>query len=219
MSWYEQNPKLLENTRINIKQNYPGLRLEVDQSIAYIKGALSLKSETGKEIELFQVEIELPANYPIDIPITREIGGRFPKVDNRHFNLNGSACLFFDDERYKYYPSGSDVFFYIENCVKPFLFWQLDFEIKNGKNPLPARGHGEHGIIEFYKEELLTEDPKCVLKGMEYLTAKKIRRHWQCYCGGDKKVGECHLEHLTTLKKRIPRKLVKASYTKLKQYL
>ena len=218
MSWHVQNSKLLEKVKRDIKHNYVGLRVEVDSGTVYIRGALSLKSGSGKEIEVFLIEIELPPNYPMGIPVTREVGGRFPKLPDRHFNPDDSACLFLPDERYKCFPVGSDILLYIEDCVIPFLFWQLDFELKSGVDPLPARGHGEEGIIEFYMEELQTKDYESMLKGMKYLSAKKVKSHWECYCGSAERIGDCHLKHLNIVREHIAKKSVRASYEKLQKY-
>lgn len=218
MSWHIQNPKLFQEIKSKLSHEYPNLYLFDKGGYVYARGGLVLRDPKDREVETFQIEIKFPTNYPNGIPETKETAGRFPKTPERHFNPPDSeniACLFLPDERYKYYPRGSDIVHYIENCLKPFLFWQLDFEFNGSQNSLPARSHGVEGRIEFYEEELQTNDLQTIVRCLEYLSAKKVKKHWSCYCGSGKQIQVCHHKRLTELRGNINKKDARNSLKQL----
>ena len=38
-----------------------------------------------------------------------------------------------------------------------------------------------------------------------YMTAKKVRNHWRCYCGSGRPLQRCHMAQVQFLRARIPR--------------
>ncbi len=192
--WYIENPKLLQGIQNKIKK-YPSLRVVVESQIVFIRGSLQiLNKEKTRVIDSFSIEIEFPNDFPISIPILRETAKRIPKIADRHFNLDESACLFVPEEREKYFPVGSPISMFIENCVQPFFVNQSYFE-ETGEWPLGQRSHGLNGVIEYYRE-LFGENSKEMGNFIIYLGKREIKGHWPCYCGSGKKMRKCHMPYL-----------------------
>lgn len=204
--WQIKNPALYGEIKDSIASTYPSLHVLSENNLIYIRGTLIINiPETDKELDRFSIEIIFPPDYPKRIPILKETDGRFPKIADRHFNANGTACLFFRDGRFKYYPDGSTIIYFIEKLVKNFFVWQIDYDLNNGKSTIGGWGHNVEGIFEFYYEILNTKNPKNVLKFLEYHTSKHLKKHWPCYCGSAKQLRFCHLHNLTDLRSKILR--------------
>lgn len=184
-----------------VENDYPLLRVVEDAPELRLKGGLPVTDVTGKELGLYQVEIKFPASYPKNIPIVREIGGKIPKIADRHFNEDGAACLFVRDETYKFWPPGTTVKQFIDGPVKDFFLGQIVFE-QTGKFP-GERKHGIDGILDFYEEAIGTRDPQAVIQFIEYLLHPNIKGHRKCFCGSTLKIRDCHLTTLQALKGKI----------------
>ena len=206
--WYNANSKLFQELKSSIANVYPTLCAQIENGIVYICGNLILYTPDGKELDHYTIEIELPTNYPQHIPIVRETGRRLPKISDRHFSKTGTqteetACLFLPEERSKYWPMGSTIIDFIDGPVKDFFLWQTDYDLNDGKSRFGARQHADKGIIEFYKEEIGSEDKTVIKTLLEYLTKKEIKGHWLCYCGSGKKIRDCHINKLKELGSKI----------------
>lgn len=216
--WFESNPSLFHELKSSIKKKYPTLVVLIEDGIVYIKGNLFLYSLDGREIDYYLIEIKIPENYPKSIPSVREVGSRIPRVIERHINPEkGNVCLFLPDERYKCYPPGSTIVDFIEGPVKNFFLWQTDFDVNSGKSSFSARGHNTLGRYEFYCEELKTKDIYVIKKFLDYITAKKLKKHWKCYCGGGKELRYCHINKLVDLRAKILRNDAKRSLVEIEK--
>jgi len=216
--WYITNPEAFQEFKGSIDSKYATLHVLIENDIVYIRGGLILEAPNGKEIDRYSVEIQIPDDYPKSVPIVKETGRRLPKTTDRHFNpKDETACLFLPDERYKYYPSNSTIVDFIEGSVKSFFLWQTDYDLNKGKSSFGERGHGIKGIIEFYSEELKTKNLSVIVKFLDYLTAKKIKNYWRCYCGSGKELRYCHINQLNDLRTKILRSDAKKSLAKVRE--
>ena len=150
--WYITNPKLLEDVKKSVRENFPTLNVLVENDIVYIRGVLLLP----EGIDEFIIEIELLEDYPKSVPIVRETGGRIP-YGKRHVFTHGDCCLFVREETWKHYPKGTTIIDFLNKVVVPYFLAQAYFEI-TGKWLWGERSHDIYGIIESYKEELKTND-------------------------------------------------------------
>lgn len=205
--WYVQNPEFFEEFKRSINSTYTTLHVVLENDIVYIRGGLILNAPDGRLLENYSIEIQIPVDYPKTVPIVREIGGRLPKTLDRHFNQpDETACLFFRDERYKYWPQGSTIIDFIEGPVRSFFIWQIEHDLNGGGLNFVGRGHGVNGIIQFYTELIGTDDKKVITRFLEYLTKKKVKGHWLCYCGSGEKMRNCHFDTLIDSRTKILRK-------------
>jgi len=217
--WYVANPEAFQGFKRAIDGKYATLRVIVENDIVYIRGGLILEAADGRELDRYSIEIQIPDDYPRSVPVVREIGGRLPKIAERHFNpADGTACPFFRDERYKHYPQDSTIIDFIEGPVKSFFLWQTDYDLNKGKSSFGGRGHGVEGIIEFYSEELKTNKLPVIERFLNYLTAKKVKRNWNCYCGSGKQLRYCHIDKLNDLRTKILRSDAKESLNQIRNF-
>lgn len=193
--WYIENPELLQKVRDDIKK-YPTLRVVTEKQIVFIRGGLQiLNKEKTKVVDSFSIEIELPSDFPTSIPILKETAKRIPKNADRHFNIDENACLFVPEEREKYFPNGSPISDFIENCVKPFFVNQSYFE-EAGEWPLGQRPHGLDGVLDYYREQYGEKSKEIIRNFLLYLGKRQVKGHWPCYCGSGKKMRKCHMSYL-----------------------
>ena len=210
--WFKKDSKLYEEVKKQIGLNYPTLHLVIENNSLFIRGSLVLDEPvTQREMDRFSVEIEFPHDYPKGIPLVRELDGRIPKIGERHFNINGTACMFFRDARYIHYPKGMTIVEFIEKLVKNFFIWQIDYDLNHGDSTMAEWGHNRIGVFQFYFEMLNTNNSKVVIKFLKYHTSKHVRLHWPCYCGSGKQIRFCHMEDMKKWKSALLRTDTKIS--------
>jgi hypothetical protein len=214
--WHINDPQVFQELKRQIESKYATLCVFVENDVVYIRGCLIIEAPDGRELDNYSIEIRLPDDYPNGIPIVKETGGRLPRILDRHILSDGVACLFLRDERYKYYPQGSTIIDFIDTPVKNFFLWQVDYDLNGGKSNIGERGHGVKGIIEFYSEELKTNNISIICRFADYLSAKKIKVNWKCYCGSGKQLKDCHLDKLQDLRIKIARGVAKKSFNQIK---
>jgi hypothetical protein len=178
----------------------------------YIRGVLPIRDlTTGEEIDRYLIEIELPNDYPKGVPVVREKGGRIPRIIDRHIYENdGTCCLFVLDEQWKHYPEGATLVEFINGPVYQYFLSQSYFEL-TGKWLFGERGHGIVGILEYYSEELGTNDPKFILGFLDYLSLKVVKGHWDCFCGSGKRLRHCLFSKLLEMRGKIPPLIAQSS--------
>ena len=212
--WFKKNSLLLYTVKREVKENYPFLRVIVSDKNVFIQGTYELILE-GIVVECFKILVILPDNFPRELPRLFEIGGRFPITAKRHFFLNGKACLFIEEERFKYWPSSS-IKDFIDGPIRNFFISQLYFE-KKSKWPFGAREHDEVGIMQFYLEYLDIHNYRVLLKFLEYFSSGKIKESHLCPCGSGNKIRNCvHKEGILFLRDKVSRSTFKSSLKSLK---
>ena len=217
--WHIKEPQAFQEFKRQIESKYATLCVFVENDIVFIRGGLVIDAQDGRELDNYSIEIQLPGDYPNGVPIIKETGGRLPRILDRHILSDGVACLFLRDERYKYYPQGSTIIDFIETPVKNFFLWQADYDLNEGKSNIGERGHGTKGIIEFYSEELKTDDLVVIKNFLSYLTKSEVKGHWDCYCGSGKKMRNCHFDILLQLKSKISCDVAKISFNSISTFI
>ncbi len=192
---------VLDEVETQLRNYYPSLYLTQRGNRSVIRGVFPVQME-GEVIDTFLVEIELPRRFPEEVPFVREMSGRIPNLADRHVYTNGTLCLFLPEERWKYWPEGSSFLVFLTGPVNDFFLSQLYFE-QHGAWPFGERRHSVLGIIDYYAEELGTDDLQVIAKCLEYLSAPQPKGHWPCYCGSGKRMRHCHFEKLSDLHRRI----------------
>lgn len=205
MHWYEKNPELLEKLTLQLRSSYPTLQVVVQNDTVYIRGSLYIVDpKTNREIDRFGIEIRLPDDYPESIPKVTETEDRIPKTVDYHFMPDGSACLFFTDERYKFHDSKTSIIEFIKVPVHNFFLSQSYFELK-GKWIFGERPHGRGAATwDYYAEELGTDDIYTIGRFLCFLSSEKLNVKQKCYCGSNKPLINCHLNKVVQMRKKIP---------------
>lgn len=201
--WYDRDPTLLDRQKQEVQSEYPTLHFYREHDRLFVRGSFPLLHD-GRVLDRFSIEIELPRNRPDDIPIIRETGGRIPRLNDNHINVaSGDICLFVPEERWRIFPTGSNLADFLNGPVRNYF---LGFSLKQLGEPWPfgERPHGKDGIIQYYNELLGTSDEVVIRRYIQCLSKKSFKRHWPCPCGSGKKIRNCHSSQIQDLREKIP---------------
>lgn len=202
--WHLKNKELFDLFKRKIDEEYPTLIVLVVDNLVHIKGTIRIKNDKKIILNSYSINIVVPHNFPHEIPKLYEVGGKIPLISDRHFENDGSACLCLRDEVFLYWDEEkSTIIDFIKFFVEPFFHWQIEYEASGGQNKDDAHAHGLMGAINFYKKILGTDDIKVVYKFIEYLTKKKIKKHWPCFCGSGQQIRYCHFDLMKYYKQKI----------------
>lgn len=217
--WYKRNPEKFECFKKLIDENYPTLNVFIENGNVVVVGTLVLKDESGKETEKFRIKIKTLPDYPKSVPTVWELDGRIPMIPDAHMNKEQGACLFFRDERYKYFPLDSTIVDFIEGPVKSYFIGAGYYLIKKVW-PNEIRTHFIGGLYDSYIELLKGQGlsiengdlgKKIILKFLSYLNMRNIDERKKCFCGSGGPIKNCHLEFLKEMQKKIdPEDLAKS---------
>ncbi|MBC1795496.1 SEC-C domain-containing protein [Listeria booriae] len=145
-----------------------------------------------------KVQIEIPKNYPIGLPIVFEIGEK--QVTNySHINPDskGTFCLGTElDIRRKIKPDYS-LSKYVR-IIAEFLGIYKYYR-KYGVYPYGDREHGSLGILEAYKELFDVTTNQQVSSLMQVSKLKNGFRNKKCPCNSGIKFKKCHWSILSTI--------------------
>jgi len=216
MVWYKKNARKLNELRKELVSQFPDLWVDVVNNEVFIRGGFPVIAN-DLEIDRYAILIKLPKDYPLSPPTVFEINNCIPRIKDRHINPDGSACLFLHDEAWKYYSPNMSMVDFLKGPVNDFFLMQQEIELR-GRPLIDARRHGEKGIIDYYTEELGTNDVTVITKFLEYL-CKKPKGHRECYCGSNKKIRDCHLYKLQEMSEKIPHSAAGKSLQRLLDYI
>ena len=197
-----------------LQVDFPELHLVERDETMIVAGTFPLV-DGQKVVDRFMIELALPRTYPKGVPELREVGGRIPRVADRHVEGDGKACAFLPDEYCYKHPNGMDLIDFLKGPVLGFLVGQSLAE-RGQPWPQGERAHGTDGITAFYTEVVGSSDPATIQRYLEALAAKQVRGHWPCPCGSGKRLRECHQERVLKIRERIPRSIARGSLERMR---
>jgi hypothetical protein len=210
-AWFEENPALLEEVRTSISADQPDLRLAIVDGFVSARGSYALH-DGEVVLDRYQVEIRFPREYPNALPVVEEIGGRIPRTADRHVSSDGTACLLVPEE----WLLSQDPSFkaFLSGPMKNFFLGQ--FLVDAGMPwPFGQRSHGREGLIEAYMQLLGINDSNRVAAYLDCLRKKALKGHFDCPCGSNKRLRNCHRAELQELSQRIPPAIAQQAYERL----
>ena len=198
---------------------YPRLHLFTDQELVQVRGTFPVRDVDGRELDSFRVSIELPPNYPEDLPVVREVGGRLAWKKELHVNPEnseapGTACVLIPDDRWQCFPIGSRFRVYLEGPLHNFFLAQ-HCVAKGEPWPFGQWDHGERGVYEYYRWLIPTESNEVVRRFLHLLAKLELKAGYECPCGSGKKVKRCCQTKLAKLRAKIPHQVAAASIRRL----
>lgn len=198
--WHVANAALKEEVQATLSQSYPNLVFQMQGGTASVVGTFPVVHD-NVVIDRFAILMTFPDNYPDDLPVVREIGGRLPWILDRHVNPNGTLCLLVPDEWFILAEDQSFAAF-MAGPVRNFFLGQALVEA--GREwPFGERRHGHAGLIDAYEELLGVSGRDALLRYLTSLQRDQIKGHWECPCGSGDMLRRCHLDHLRALQKKI----------------
>ena len=182
---------------------YPCLLVVSMDSGFALQGTFPILLEQ-REIDAFRVRIELHRSATGFTAALREIGGRIPHTADRHIiGSGGYACVALPED--VYLQTGGkplSLVSFLDGPVRSFLLAQLVME-RDGHWPFGDRGHGAHGLADFYEELIGTRDLRTAERYLALLSHARTHRQWLCPCGSGRKVRRCHADQLVALRARL----------------
>ena len=162
--------------------------------------------------DAFEIEIEIPSDYPSCIPKLYEVGGRTEAIARKHQIQDirdlhrdvktGAACVCVKQEEVVHFPPGSTLNIFVDHLVTPYLYGLAYFD-QNRRWPWGEYSHGALGILESIAYHGV--DPSIeTIKGLvaainkDPATAALIRQLYRlsenrhCPCGRLRPFRRCH---------------------------
>jgi len=190
-SWLVARPELIEEIRQDLRTHYPNLHLFVQGSKAQIRGTFPVRGVSGRELNRYQVEIDLPTDYPRALPVVCEVGGQIPRqADKYHINQDGTACVLLEDQRGECFPEGARFLQYLNVPLYNYFLGQS--LVARGKDwPFDEWEHGVPGIFQYYCLMFGTTDRDIIVRFLKALTVKRFGPRRRCPCRRWRRVSEC----------------------------
>ncbi len=163
-------------------------------------------------VDSFQVKIGVFRDFPTELPIVNEVGGRIKVIadiygitDYRDLHVNprtDTICLCVkQEEKYKV-PLGSTFVDFLHNLVVPYFFG-LSYYEKNQAWPWGEYSHGGLGLLEYYADNkipLTSDDLDLLVSNLRKDDKWKLyRKRFRdssltkgCICGSGKPFNVCH---------------------------
>ena len=157
------------------------------------------------------IEIEFPSDYPDNLPVVREVGGRIPRNADHHINnSSGDICLLVPDECWRVFPYGASFLDFLNVPVFNYFLGESLVELGHPR-PFGERSHGIAGVFEYYAEALGTQDRHVIANFVECLSRAPAKGHWLCPCGSGLRIRRCHQDLIRSLEDRIPARVAKGT--------
>ena len=179
-----------------------------------IAGAFPVLGADGVELDRFHISIVLPCRFPNELPIVRELSGRIPRVEERHVEVDGTACVLFPDDRWRCFPPGSTLIDYIRGPLHNFFLSQLYYE-EHSSWPFGEWAHGREGVLEYYRWFAGVDDDLAAYRFLFVLAKRRAKLHWDCPCGSGKKIKICCRSKISEMRSRIGTDVAEQSYERL----
>lgn len=117
---------------------------------------------------------------------------------------DGTACVLLPDERWRLWPPGTPLLNFFTGPLHSFFLAQSLVEAGEPW-PFGQWAHGAKGVFQYYREVLKTADLRVITTYLEYCTAKKVKGHWPCPCGSNRRLRDCHLSLVSDLRAKTSR--------------
>jgi uncharacterized protein YchJ len=136
-----------------VQEWYPNLELQRDpDGQLWVRGAVGFSAtHNGRSVEdSYQLELQIPEDYPESPPYVFETEGRVSK-DFEHFMASGNFCLEAPVEIRRRFAQHRNLWRFIDEQVVPFLF-AASYKRDYGELPFGDRLHGTAGLLQYYIE-------------------------------------------------------------------
>ena len=202
-----------------VAQQQPELSISRTEKLIVLEGQFLVCGPDGPVdtpdgvFDTYNIQAGVTAGFPVEEPVVFEIGGRVPRIADRHvFPEDGNCCLGVWEEWLLTAPDHRFETF-LTGPIHDYFVSQTHFEI-NGTWPYGERSHGVLGVLESYSELLgVPQDVKIIRNYLRLLSRKKISGHALCPCGSRKRLRDCHRNEILKLSEVVPRSIARQMYT------
>ena len=193
-----------------VKARYPGLDRTGPGTL---EGFLNMDAvyDGHPLADSFQIRITTTNPHSAHVPALYEIGGRTKSIADKygfsdlrtlHQNMDGTACVCVKQIERQKFPSGSDLFVFIEELVVPYLYGLIYYE-HHQRWSWGDYSHGSMGLLEFYADDTTPQTAESIA---DILPSIRKDPNWKeyhkqlrkpsaerfCLCGSRKAFRKCH---------------------------
>ncbi|MCP4553717.1 MAG: hypothetical protein GY834_17130 [Bacteroidetes bacterium] len=180
------------------------LRLSKQGNTYCIEGSLPI-FYNNTFIERYLISVDFSRKFPDKIPIVNEIGGKLPKIPDRHFEKNNeNACVCLKEEWKSISSKYPTIIDFLKGPITDFFLWQACFDYYS-EDRIGGWAHGIEGRIDYYKQLLKTTDLKIVQNLLYHIAEYKYKPNWECYCGSGIRACKCHRAFIIQMRSSIPK--------------
>lgn len=197
--WYRRSPDALRVAIAEALAEQPGLAVIEDEDRLLLRGQFDVR-EGEAVLESFAIEIEVPRTSSRALPKVWEVGGRVPRRDPHHVNLDdGSLCVGLPIAIHYRNPDGLTLREFLAGPLRTYLASQA--VVLRG-HPWPAGewSHGEQAFVQFFTEIFGTDDRATQFRLLAG-ACRGLRGHRPCPCGSGKLLRACHGDAVGRLQK------------------
>lgn len=213
-AWHEVEPNVISDLRVELGKKYPDLRLTIDGKAGNLVGSFPIVHE-GIELDRFEITVRVPAEFPRELPVVCEVGGRIPHHVDWHTFKAGNLCVIVPEEWFMNENYRSLIAF-LDGPLRNYFINHALAEAGHVR-PMGERRHGSRGLYDAYGEMVGTTDAIAIIRYLRFCAAPKIKSHWKCPCGSGRRVEICHLAHVLSLRRKIPQWLASKAFTRLRE--
>jgi hypothetical protein len=207
--------KLLARWKVDdLLREQPGLRLAPSRNgLVRLSGTLSFSAERPglKRIsDSFEVELVVPKEFPRELPIAREVGGRIPA--RFHTNHDGGLCLGSPTRQLLAIRGEPNLPAFVRNCLIPY-FYGFAYDTLHGTMPFGELAHGRQGLCDDFRSLFAVANDTAAIEmvrlaGMNKRVANKL----SCPCGSGLRLGKCHNNIVNRLRHLLGRTWFRAQF-------
>ncbi|MHA1360756.1 MAG: hypothetical protein ACTSRC_21755 [Candidatus Helarchaeota archaeon] len=173
---------------------YPGMVIKPSSGSELIIHGIfkfSTQYDNFKIIDSYRIIINVPAKYPRELPIIKEIGNKIPRKAEYHVNPDGSLCLGSRLRLLWMISKKSSLSAFAELCLEPYLY-AISYKLKYGIFPFSELDHGLPGELKDIADLLGLKSPEQAKYALHLLGMKKRQANKKpCPCGCRVRLGKC----------------------------
>lgn len=205
----------VETIQFELLEKYPNLYAFTNQKgFIEVAGIFPLLGANGEELDRYTISIILPKEFPRELPIVYEVGGRIPNKAEFHVNTDGSACVFIPDDRWRCFPVDGSLIEFLDGPLYNFFLSQTYYS-EHGKWPFGEWSHGKEGLREYYQWLIGANDLLTIGRFLHLLTKNNLKKHYACACGSGKVVKQCCIEKISDLREKVTPEIAKKAMNSL----
>jgi hypothetical protein len=165
-----------------------------------VKGELDICDTEGDYWETFHIIIGMPQCYPHCVPIVLENSKLIPRDIDWHISQEGVCCVDIEHNLLAMAKRGINLNSFIREKVYPYFANQI-YKLSEEKYAGKEYSHHLDGIIQYYIEDLKLISLEIIINFLERILSNSfIGRNNKCPCGSGKKIKDCHLDEINTIK-------------------
>jgi hypothetical protein len=200
---------------------YPDLRISTSaDDTLVLKGLLPFRvqgPQHGVIEDEYQIELRVPAAFPLVLPLARETGSRIPR--SHHKLQGGWLCLGAPTAMRLSLSASPTLLTLVEGFVIPYLYG-YSYQCVHGTMPYGDLVHGDAGIRDYLATLFGAGQCKCPEQFLRLAGMKKCDANKRlCPCDSGRKLGRCHNRQVNVLRKKVGRHWFRREYDRISRSL